>query len=160
MYISHLTVKNFRAIADIDCDLSPHVNVIVGPNAVGKTTLLQAIRLAKALAAPRTQQEPMQVLISLSAASPHFPQRAFLKNLAREQGRPIEIRTTYFLSESEITILKNSSTEIIQNLVTSRLGQAFTNPAQLTQFLQSPFGQQQLKTATDEVSQALTRIQQ
>src|SRR5690348_3251911 len=124
MYISHLAVKNFRAIEDVDCDLSPHVNVIVGPNAVGKTTLLQAIRLAKALAAPRTQSEPMQVLISLSAASPHFPQRAFFKNLSRDQSRPTEIRTTYVLAESEIQILKESASEIIQNLVTSRLGQA------------------------------------
>jgi recombinational DNA repair ATPase RecF len=77
MYIGHIAIRNFRAIADIDCDFSPRINVIVGPNAVGKTTILQAARLAKGLLAPRSPQEAQQVLISLNAASPNFPQRVF-----------------------------------------------------------------------------------
>jgi recombinational DNA repair ATPase RecF len=84
MHVSHVAIRNFRALADIDCDLSPRINVVVGPNAVGKTTILQAIRVAKAILAPRTPSEAQQVLMSLGAASPHFPQRLFLNSLARE----------------------------------------------------------------------------
>jgi recombinational DNA repair ATPase RecF len=71
MHIRHVAIKNFRALEDIDCPFGPRINVIVGPNGVGKTTILQALRLTKALLAPRTQNETQQVLISLSAASPH-----------------------------------------------------------------------------------------
>src|SRR5450631_3629719 len=64
MHISHVAIRNLRALEDIDCEFSPRINVIVGPNAVGKTRILQALRLSKALLAPRTQQETQQVLVS------------------------------------------------------------------------------------------------
>jgi predicted ATP-dependent endonuclease of OLD family len=57
MYIRHVAIKNFRALEDIDCPFGARINVIVGPNGVGKTTILQALRLTKALLAPRTQNE-------------------------------------------------------------------------------------------------------
>src|SRR5262249_17132249 len=142
MHIAHLTVRNFRALADIDCDLTPRINVVVGPNAVGKTTILQAIRLVKGVLAPRTQQEAHQVLISLGAASPHFPQRLFLNGLARDVSRPVEVRCTLVLSANEIAVLKSSLPELVQNIVASRAGFVFTNPAALIQYLQSPVGLQ------------------
>ena len=51
MNIEHIAVKNFRALEDVECSFNRRVNVIVAPNAAGKTTVLQAIRLAKALLA-------------------------------------------------------------------------------------------------------------
>ena len=111
MYISHLVIKNLRALEDIDCELSRRINVIVGPNAVGKTTILQACRLSKALLAPRTQQEIQQVLVSLGAASPHFPQRVFLNSLARDLSRQIEIRCTYVLTDDEISVLRGGPSD-------------------------------------------------
>ena len=54
MYLKMLEVKNFRALEDIRVEFNPRVNVIVGPNAIGKTTILEAIRLVKVLLAPRT----------------------------------------------------------------------------------------------------------
>jgi hypothetical protein len=116
VHIGHLAIKNFRAIADIDCDLSPRMNVIVGPNAVGKTTILQALRLVKGLIAPRSKNEAQQVLVSLSAASPHFPQRIFLKTLARDPSLQTELRSTYVLTDTEINVLKSSIPEFVQIL--------------------------------------------
>jgi predicted ATPase len=159
MHISHITIRNFRALADINCDLGPRINVIVGPNAVGKTTVLQAVRLTKAILAPRTQSEAQQVLISLGAASPHFPQRLFLNSLARDVNVPIEVRCTYTLDEAEIALLRTSIAELVQSIVAGRVGQNFSNPAAIIQFLQSPQGQQATIAATQEVSAALTRIE-
>ncbi len=34
-------IRNFRALEQIDVDLDSPVSVIVGPNAIGKTTLLE-----------------------------------------------------------------------------------------------------------------------
>jgi recombinational DNA repair ATPase RecF len=59
MHLKSLHIKNFRALEEIDIDFERPVSVIVGPNAIGKTTLLEAVRLVKALAAPRTQNELM-----------------------------------------------------------------------------------------------------
>jgi putative ATP-dependent endonuclease of OLD family len=46
MYLSNVTVKNFRNLALVSVDLSPGLNVIVGENNIGKTNLLDAIRAA------------------------------------------------------------------------------------------------------------------
>jgi predicted ATPase len=159
MFISHVAIRNFRALADIDCDLSPRINVIVGPNAVGKTTILQAIRLAKALTGPRTQQESSQVLFSLSAASPHFPQRLFLNSLVRDFAQPVEIRCTYVLSEGEIATLQRVRLELVQSIVAARFGQGFSNPATVIQILQSPQGQQAMAAVTSEINEALTHLE-
>jgi recombinational DNA repair ATPase RecF len=65
MHIHNIKVKNFRALEDIYVEFDSKVNVIVGPNAAGKTTVLEAVRLVKALLAPRTQSEAGQVIQSL-----------------------------------------------------------------------------------------------
>ena len=65
MHLSYVVIKNFRAIEDIQFELSPRINVVVGPNAIGKTTILQAIRLPKAIIAPRTGNEAQQMLFSM-----------------------------------------------------------------------------------------------
>lgn len=159
MFISHLVIKNFRAIADLNTELSAHVNVVVGPNGVGKTTILQAIRVAKAINAPRLSDETHHVLVSLGAASPHFPQRIFLSALARDANAPIEVRCTYTLLPSEVGVLKANTSEIVQGLVASRLGQNFANPAILVQFLQTPQGQGALAVASKEIDDVVKRLQ-
>ena len=51
MYISKLHLQNWRNFKDIRADFRPRVFVI-GPNAVGKSNLLDAIRFLRDLAAP------------------------------------------------------------------------------------------------------------
>ena len=43
MFLRHLRVRNFRNLASVDLDLSPGVNLFFGPNAQGKTALLEAV---------------------------------------------------------------------------------------------------------------------
>lgn len=142
MRIDHLVIRNFRAIEDVQFDLAPRANVIVGPNAVGKTTILQALRLLKALLAPRSQQEAQQTLISLSAASPHFPNRIAGGVLARDSSRPVEVRASCVFTPEEIKELRAHRREISENLAVAQLGLAFQNPANLIQFFASPQGRQ------------------
>jgi hypothetical protein len=47
MHLHKLRIANFRAIENIDAEFDSLVSVIIGPNAIGKTTILEAIRLAK-----------------------------------------------------------------------------------------------------------------
>ena len=44
-YLSRLRLTNFRNLTQLDLGLSPGVTVYYGPNAQGKTTLLEAVYL-------------------------------------------------------------------------------------------------------------------
>ncbi len=45
MWINKLTIKNCRSLSNIQLDLSKNLNIIVGDNASGKTSLLEALTL-------------------------------------------------------------------------------------------------------------------
>jgi ABC-type molybdenum transport system ATPase subunit/photorepair protein PhrA len=160
MHFSHIAIKNFRALQNVECDLSPHMNVIVGPNGVGKSSILQALRLTKALLAPRTTSEAQQTLISLAAASPHFPQRLFLGGLANDASNPIDLRWTIVFSDAELATLAQSTAQIAQNVAASRAGQPFSNPAALIQFLQSQFGSNLLKEVRSQLDGWLKAVRE
>ena len=158
MHIKNLKIKNFRALADIQIEFDNRVNVIVGPNAIGKTTILEALRLAKALLAPRTQSEAQQTLFSLGASSPHIPNRLRLDAIARDKTQPVIISCRYILMESEILKLEASIEQIAASLIQSRLGQAFANPGSLIGYISSPEGKNQLSSAIVEIKSILERI--
>ena len=71
MHITRARIQNFRGLEDIEFQPKPGVNVVVGPNAVGKTSVLEALRLTKSLVFGRYREELAHVLQSLGAASPH-----------------------------------------------------------------------------------------
>jgi len=158
MHLSHVVIKNFRALENVDIDLTPHMNVIVGPNAVGKTTILQAIRLCRALLAPRTAAEANQALISLGAASPHFPQKNFFGVLARDSSKPVEVRCTYKLSELEVSAIEQSKTALVQRAFQANLGQPFANPATFVQFMSSPEGQTAIANITQQLGSPIENM--
>jgi putative ATP-dependent endonuclease of the OLD family len=45
MYISRIHIKNFRGINDLQLDLSPEINIIIGENGSCKSAFIDAIRL-------------------------------------------------------------------------------------------------------------------
>ena len=141
MYLETVSIENFKALERIRIKFSPTANVIVGPNAVGKTTILEAIRLTKAVLAPRTPDEPQQTLIGLGAISPHLPQQINLATIARDVTQPINIICKFVLSDNEVARIDTISAQIVNSLVAARLGNNAANPIALTQFLSSPLGQ-------------------
>ncbi len=56
-YLSHLRLTNFRNLAELDLELSPGVSVFFGPNAQGKTTLLEAVYLLSVARSFRAENE-------------------------------------------------------------------------------------------------------
>ena len=46
MTINNITIKNFRGFQEKYFEFDPHVNVVLGDNTTGKTTLLHAIQIA------------------------------------------------------------------------------------------------------------------
>ena len=57
MYLSHLTLNNFRNLVELELELPPGVVVFYGPNAQGKTTLLEAVYLLAIARAFRAENE-------------------------------------------------------------------------------------------------------
>lgn len=43
MYLEHVSIHNFRALDNLEFDLKPGVNILLGDNGVGKTSILEAL---------------------------------------------------------------------------------------------------------------------
>ena len=46
MYFEHIHVENFRGIESMELDFKPGVNILIGDNGTGKTTVLEALTVA------------------------------------------------------------------------------------------------------------------
>ena len=57
MYLSRLTLNNFRNLVELELELPPGVVVFFGPNAQGKTTLLEAVYLLALARSFRAENE-------------------------------------------------------------------------------------------------------
>lgn len=158
MHIKRLRVKNFRAIDSVDVAFNDAVSVIIGPNATGKTTVLEAIRFAKAMLVPRTQHEANQVLISLGAMSPHVPQQILGSALTNNQSIPLEIKCTYGISQDNLSQIKDSFQQLQLEVAQQSAGLVFSSPAQAAAFLGSPAGSTAFQDAGSRISSELQKI--
>jgi predicted ATP-dependent endonuclease of OLD family len=148
MHLKHLTISNFRSVVDLDMGFAKGANLVVGPNAVGKTTVLEAIRVAKAVLAPRTQQETRQVLIALGVTSPHLPQSFNFSSIAGDLTKPVIVNCTFELSESELTALPGLIEKLARQAVAAQQGITMDNgPFALIQLLSTHQGQGILASA-------------
>jgi DNA replication and repair protein RecF len=57
MYVSHLGLRNFRNYRELELPLHPGTTLFYGPNAAGKTTLLEAVYFLATTRSPRTSYE-------------------------------------------------------------------------------------------------------
>lgn len=157
MHILQVAVKNFRNLEDIRLDFSTKASVIVGPNAAGKTTILEAIRLVKSLLAPRTASEATNVLYSLGIASPHVPNRLRVEAVARDPTLPLVISCHYKLSNEEIDVLKQSLNAITRSIIQSGMGQNVP-PDALIAYISSVEGAKTFQSTTSAVAAAISRV--
>ena len=54
MYVVHLSLREFRNYRELDLQLQPGTTLFYGPNAAGKTTLLEAVYYLATTRSPRT----------------------------------------------------------------------------------------------------------
>src|ERR1700721_4030289 len=137
MHLKSARIRNFRALEEIDVEFESPVSVIVGPNAIGKTTLLEAIRLLKATVSPRTQSESTQALLSLGAAAPYNPQLLIPGALARDPTRAVEISCRYGLLAQEMETLQATLPQIATEFALRVAGQNTQNQSWNIAFLSS-----------------------
>jgi AAA domain, putative AbiEii toxin, Type IV TA system/AAA ATPase domain len=159
MKLNTLKIRNFRGIQSIDVDFDKRANVIVGPNAIGKTTVLEAIRLAKAVLAPRIPDEAQNALVSLGAITPHNPQRLNYGAICGVDTQPLNIVAVFELTASEVVNLDALIHELATAAVRASIGYSpAAGQLQTVQFLSSPEGVQALDRAKAAVTSALPSI--
>jgi hypothetical protein len=160
MWLNTVAITNFRNIERLAFNLDRRATVIVGPNAIGKTTLLEAIRLTKATLTPRTLNETQQAFMSLGAISPHNPTTLNYAALARDIARPIEIDATFELSPNELQSLDELVPQFANAIVRAQMGPAANAQGQLAlvQFLSSERGTQALGVARQHIGIELPAI--
>jgi AAA15 family ATPase/GTPase len=159
VHLVHLEISNFRSIANLSLDLKHGANLFVGPNAVGKSTVLEAIRLAKAVLAPRTQNEARQVLASLGAMSP--TQQMNFGSIAGNPKKPIKIDCIYELTDDEVKALPNLTSTVARALVAAQRGIDLNLPngdLSMVQLLSTPQGQQARKDALFSIQEPINKI--
>ena len=61
MYLKHLSLTNFRNFARLDLEVPRRVVVLVGSNAQGKTSLLEAVYFMSALTSFQTHADRQMV---------------------------------------------------------------------------------------------------
>lgn len=93
MYLTHLSLTNFRNFARLESDLQPGTTVLFGANAQGKTSLLEAAYYLTSASSPHTTTD--RQLINFLAAGEESP-------FARIVG---EVQHNSRLSRIEIRIL-------------------------------------------------------
>jgi len=161
MRIKKLRIENLRGLSDVSFEFDQATNVIVGPNAIGKTTILESVRLAKALLMPRYFQEGQQVLVSLGAMSPHPQMNNYLdfSSLARDESSPIKVGLNFELSDDEINFLVSAKQQLSLEILKGQLGRnEDQNQLALTQFLSSEDGKNRLSDLSQDIEKQLSSV--
>ena len=105
MYLSHLSLKNFRSYGDLDLPLNQGITVFLGRNGEGKTNIVEAILYLSFLTSHRTAND--QPLIKLGETS------AYIRAKTKHPDRDV-------LLELEINAEKANRARINQNLARSQ----------------------------------------
>ena len=90
-YLSRLRLTNFRNLTHLDIELSPGVTVYYGPNAQGKTTLLEAVYLLCIAKSFRAENE--RELVSFEAA--RSGEQALVDGTIQKMGRSLRVIVGY-----------------------------------------------------------------
>ena len=68
MYVSHLSLLDFRSYSQVDVELEPGINTLVGPNGQGKTNLVEAIGYVATLGSHRVATDAALIRAGASRA--------------------------------------------------------------------------------------------
>src|SRR6266545_1394130 len=121
MRLASCYIKNFRGLQEVEFSAATLATVIVGPNAIGKTSILEAIRLAKCLLMPSYGGEEQQTLTSLGIVSANT-QRFSFDALLGNATISLEIKLGIDLTEGELQTLTNNIPALAQVHLRNTLG--------------------------------------
>ena len=156
MKLAYLKVQNLRALEDIELEFGEVANIVCGPNASGKSTILEAIRFVKAVLAPRLQNEGQTVLVQMHALSPHYPQAGIIADaLTSDATKPLKIEAHFRLDDEEVARLPAAKRALVTSLLQQQLANNQQNPLDISALLATPPGQQMFAQAEKSIDAVL-----
>ncbi len=110
MFIKKVVAKNYRALVDVNINLHENLNIIVGANECGKSTLLEAINLALSgqINGRSIQYELHPFLFSHSATKQYLSDI----KMGRNAELPKILIEIYFNDDSELSELKGTNNSL------------------------------------------------
>ncbi|MBC3760030.1 AAA family ATPase [Hyunsoonleella sp. SJ7] len=157
MHITKVSVNNFRKIDYIEFKLKDSINSIVGPNGVGKSTILDAIRLVKAILLPTMNNEAQTTLQHMGIYSPHLGSVQF-SNLANDIRKDVQINLELVLSQKEIMHLEKSLGQFSMHRLKSQLPTTNTNTFDLIGYISSKEGSEKLQAIQNETQNRILEL--
>ena len=85
MRLARLALRNYRNYHRLALELSPTLNVFLGPNAQGKTNLLESVALLALSSSPRARRDSELI-------GPAAPEASVEATVERERGRAVEVK--------------------------------------------------------------------
>lgn len=159
MFLEKIRIRNFRGLEDIEVTFKEKLNVIVGPNAVGKSTLLESIRIAQALLAQRLPDDAEHTLRQIGAMSPHTGVVDY-SSIALDIRKTVEIDLKIKINLVEYEkILQNKSRLILIHIRNTQGISPNQSDVSLIQFLSSSGGQQIKEQASKIIEEELDKLQ-
>jgi predicted ATP-binding protein involved in virulence len=159
MKLRQVQMKNFRGLKSILFKTESPATVIVGPNGMGKTSILEAIRLVKGILMPSYEGENSEIFQSLGVISPHHPQMLNLRSILGDFQQDLQIGLTLELNDAEVSLLeKNLPRLALVHLRSINALPPGLNELSLTQYLSSEEGNRGLAHATSEIQNELKKL--
>ena len=161
MKIEQVRVRNFRGLKDVNFKTDESCILVVGPNAVGKSTIFEAIRLNKAFLFPNTQSEAIIVLNSLKAITPD--QQGFIPAiLLNDSNQKLEISIDFSIDSSDIRLVTSNHLNklIVTHLQNTNRFPTFKEPFSEAQFLSSENGRQMLDVGRSEIDAFIRTLEE
>ncbi|WP_072659161.1 ATP-dependent nuclease [Mariprofundus micogutta] len=164
MKIKNCLIRNFRGLKDIDLSFDNNTCLIAGPNAIGKSTVLEAIRLNRALLLSRYPSEGQAVLHALGAAA--NPNQVMFRGgyfefsaIARDPLSNIQIRMEVQLDGHELAKVNGSLHSLALDHLRGSMGnQLQQDQSALTQFLSSDAGRGKFAESEAEISSYISTL--
>ena len=116
MTLTRVRLENFTAFAELDLELSPGINVLVGANGTGKTHLMKVCYAVcdvhKTVVFPKNKEHPTTLSIELEAYIPiseklvniFLPAHRSLGRLIKQQEKGVDAKIKIYRNELELDI--------------------------------------------------------
>ncbi len=157
MQISKVSINNFRKIDFLEFELKDSINSIVGPNGVGKSTILESIRLVKAILLQNFNGEAQQTLQGMGIFSPHN-NRIQLSNIAKNPSKDVVINLQFKISNSETKVLEEDIGNFAMYRLQQQLPTSNATSFDLIGYISSPEGNNRFQAIQIETIQRISEL--
>ncbi|WDF56172.1 AAA family ATPase [Mucilaginibacter sp. KACC 22063] len=142
MKIIDVKIRNFRKLINIEFTCKESINTIVGPNGVGKSSIIDAVRLTKSILLQSQDNEAQAALQNMGIFSPQNNSVLF-NTICNDESKEITIKLSIKLSKEELDLVSDKIHDFAILRLQNQLGQIPGNRLNLIAYLSTPAGKQQ-----------------